>query len=147
MRGHYSNAVLQCVVFLLVIANTINIGADLGAMADALRLLIGGPIFVYVFSFATLCATLEVFIRYSRYVSVLKWLTFALFAYFGTVMAVKVPWVEAARGFFIPTLSSNAEFWTVVVAIFGTTISPYLFFWQASREVEEIENMAAESRW
>ena len=143
IRSHYSNAVLQCVVFLLVIANTINIGADLGAMADALRLLIGGPIFVYVFSFATLCATLEVFIRYSRYVSVLKWLTFALFAYFGTVMAVKVPWVEAARGFFIPTLSSNAEFWTVVVAIFGTTISPYLFFWQASQEVEEIKNVAA----
>ena len=143
IRNHYSNAVLQCVVFLLVIANTINIGADLGAMADALRLLIGGPIFVYVFSFATLCATLEVFIRYSRYVSVLKWLTFALFAYFGTVMAVKVPWVEAARGFFIPTLSSNAEFWTVVVAIFGTTISPYLFFWQASQEVEEIKNVAA----
>ena len=143
IRNHYSNAVLQCVVFLLVIANTINIGADLGAMADALRLLIGGPIFVYVFSFATLCATLEVFIRYSRYVSVLKWLTFALFAYFGTVMAVKVPWAEAARGFFIPTLSSNAEFWTVVVAIFGTTISPYLFFWQASQEVEEIKNVAA----
>ena len=109
IRSHYSNAVLQCVVFLLVIANTINIGADLGAMADALRLLIGGPIFVYVFSFATLCATLEVFIRYSRYVSVLKWLTFALFAYFGTVMAVKVPWAEAARGFFIPTISSNAS--------------------------------------
>ena len=143
IRNHYSNAVLQCVVFLLVIANTINIGADLGAMADALRLLIGGPIFVYVFSFATLCATLEVFIRYSRYVSVLKWLTFALFAYFGTVMAVKVPWAEAARGFFIPTVSSNAEFWTVVVAIFGTTISPYLFFWQASQEVEEIKNVAA----
>ena len=143
IRNHYSNAVLQCVVFLLVIANTINIGADLGAMADALRLLIGGPIFVYVLSFATLCATLEVFIRYSRYVSVLKWLTFALFAYFGTVMAVKVPWAEAARGFFIPTLSSNAEFWTVVVAIFGTTISPYLFFWQASQEVEEIKNVAA----
>jgi Mn2+/Fe2+ NRAMP family transporter len=133
----------QCVVFLLVIANTINIGADLGAMADALRLQHRWTDICLRFSFATLCATLEVFIRYSRYVSVLKWLTFALFAYFGTVMAVKVPWAEAARGFFIPTLSSNAEFWTVVVAIFGTTISPYLFFWQASQEVEEIKNVAA----
>lgn len=141
IRTHYPNVILQCIVFLLVIANTINIGADLGAMADALRLLIGGPQFLYVICFGAFCAALEVFISYSRYVSFLKWLTFALFAYFGTVLAVKVPWGEAARGFFIPSLSSDAEFWTVVVAIFGTTISPYLFFWQASQEVEEIKNI------
>jgi len=143
IREHYPNAILQCIVFLLVIANTINIGADLGAMADALRLLIGGPTFLYVFMFGIFCATLEVLVPYSRYVSFLKWLTFALFAYFGTAIAVKVPWLEAARGFFIPTLSSDAAFWTVVVAIFGTTISPYLFFWQASQEVEEIKNVKA----
>ena len=143
IREHYPNAILQCIVFLLVIANTINIGADLGAMADALRLLIGGPTFLYVFMFGIFCASLEVLVPYSRYVSFLKWLTFALFAYFGTAIAVKVPWLEAARGFFIPTLSSDAAFWTVVVAIFGTTISPYLFFWQASQEVEEIKNVKA----
>ena len=143
IREHYPNAILQCIVFLLVIANIINIGADLGAMADALRLLIGGPTFLYVFMFGIFCATLEVLVPYSRYVSFLKWLTFALFAYFGTAIAVKVPWLEAARGFFIPTLSSDAAFWTVVVAIFGTTISPYLFFWQASQEVEEIKNVKA----
>src|SRR6476469_4811922 len=143
IREHYPNAILQCIVFLLVIANTINIGADLGAMADALRLLIGGPTFLYVFMFGIFCATLEVLVPYSRYVSFLKWLTFALFAYFGTAIAVKVPWLEAVRGFFIPTLSSDAGFWTVVVAIFGTTISPYLFFWQASQEVEEIKNVKA----
>ena len=146
IREHYPNAILQCIVFLLVIANTINIGADLGAMADALRLLIGGPTFLYVFMLA-ICASLEVLVPYSRYVSFLKWLTFALFAYFGTAIAVKVPWLEAARGLFIPTLSSDAAFWTVVVAIFGTTISPYLFFWQASQEVEEIKNERRESRW
>ena len=143
IREHYPNAILQCIVFLLVIANIINIGADLGAMADALRLLIGGPTFLYVFMFGIFCASLEVLVPYSRYVSFLKWLTFALFAYFGTAIAVKVPWLEAARGFFIPTLSSDAAFWTVVVAIFGTTISPYLFFWQASQEVEEIKNVKA----
>ncbi|MGB9054745.1 MAG: divalent metal cation transporter [Pseudolabrys sp.] len=143
IRQHYPNAILQCIVFLLVIANTINIGADLGAMADALRLLIGGPTLLYVLVFGIFCAGLEVLIPYSRYVSFLKWLTFALFAYFGTAMVVRVPWFEAARGFFIPTLSSNAAFWTVVVAIFGTTISPYLFFWQASQEVEEIKNVKA----
>jgi Mn2+/Fe2+ NRAMP family transporter len=93
--------------------------------------------------FGIFCASLEVLVPYSRYVSFLKWLTFALFAYFGTAIAVKVPWLEAARGFFIPTLSSDAAFWTVVVAIFGTTISPYLFFWQASQEVEEIKNVKA----
>jgi Mn2+/Fe2+ NRAMP family transporter len=112
-------------------------------MADALRLLIGGPTLLYVLVFGIFCAGLEVLIPYSRYVSFLKWLTFALFAYFGTAMVVRVPWFEAARGFFIPTLSSNAAFWTVVVAIFGTTISPYLFFWQASQEVEEIKNVKA----
>jgi NRAMP (natural resistance-associated macrophage protein)-like metal ion transporter len=141
LRHHYPNWILQCVVLLLIIANTINIGADLGAMGDALSLLIGGPKLLYVVAFGILCAVLQVFIPYSRYVSFLKWLTFALFAYFGTVMVVNVPWVEAARGFFIPTLSANSEFWTVVVAIFGTTISPYLFFWQASQEVEEIRDI------
>ena len=109
IRHHYPSAVLQSIVFLLIIANTINIGADLGAMADALRLLIGGPTFLYVLLFGIFCAALEVFIPYSRYVSFLKWLTFALFAYFGTAIVVKVPWAEAARGFFIPTLSSNAS--------------------------------------
>src|SRR5471032_430257 len=142
LRRHYSNWILQGIVALLIIANTINIGADLGAMGDAVSLLVGGPKFLYVAGFGIICAVLQVFIPYSRYVSVLKWLTFALFAYFGTVMVVKVPWAEAARGFFIPTFSANAEFWTIVVAIFGTTISPYLFFWQASQEVEEIDDIA-----
>jgi len=141
LRHYYSNWILQCIVLLLIIANTINIGADLGAMGDAVSLLVGGPKLLYVVAFGILCAVLQIFIPYSRYVSVLKWLTFALFAYFGTVMVVKVPWIEAARGFFIPTLSANSEFWTVVVAIFGTTISPYLFFWQASQEVEEIKDI------
>jgi Mn2+/Fe2+ NRAMP family transporter len=92
----------------------------------------------YIVLFAVLCAVLQVFIVYSNYISVLKWLTLALFAYFGTVLVVNVPWGEAARGFFIPTFDNRLEFWTTVVAIIGTTISPYLFFWQASQEVEEI---------
>ena len=141
LRQHYPNWILQCIVLLILIANTINIGADLGAMADALKLVVGGPALLYVVVFGIVCAALEIFIPYSRYVSILRWLTFALFAYFGTVLGVKVPWGEAARGFFIPSLTSDAGFWTVVVAIFGTTISPYLFIWQASEEVEEIKNV------
>lgn len=142
MRRSYPKWLLRTIVLLLLIANTINIGADLGAMSDAVRLLIGGPGLLYVVMFGLLCAVLQVMIDYRRYVSILKWLTLALFAYFGTVLVVKVPWGEAARGLFIPTFSSDVNFWTVVVAIFGTTISPYLFFWQASQEVEDIDDIA-----
>jgi Mn2+/Fe2+ NRAMP family transporter len=122
---------------LLLIANTINIGADLGAMADALKLIVGGPHLVYVVLFGMVSVVLQIFLKYSRYVSVLKWLTVSLFAYFGTVLFVHVPWGEVAHGLFIPKFSADAKFWTAVVAIFGTTISPYLFFWQASQEVED----------
>ena len=140
---HYPNWLLQCIVGLVLIANVINIGADLGAMGDATTLLIGGPRVLYIVAFAILCALLQVFIAYSNYVSVLKWLTTSLFAYFGTVLVVDVPWPQAVRGFLIPTFDNRFEFWTTVVAIFGTTISPYLFFWQASQEVEEIEAVKA----
>src|SRR6516165_2559787 len=138
LRQHYPNWLLQGIVALLFVANTINIGADLGAMAGALGLLIGGPRLIYVIAFGSLCAILEVFMAYARYVAVLKWLTLALFAYFGTVMVVDIPWAEAARGFLLPTFLPDAAFWTTVVAVLGTTISPYLFFWQAAQEAEDI---------
>ena len=138
LRQHYPNSVLQVIVALLFIANTINIGADLGAMADAFGLLMGGPTLVYVIAFGSLSAILQIFMAYSRYVTVLKWLTLALFAYFGTVMVVQIPWGEAARGLLLPTFFPHVAFWTTVVAVLGTTISPYLFFWQAAQEVEDI---------
>ena len=138
LRQHYPNWLLQAIVALLFIANTINIGADLGAMADALGLLIGGPVLIYVIAFGSFCAILQVLMAYRRYVAVLKWLTLALFAYFGTVMVVHVPWAEAARGLLLPTFLPNATFWTTVVAVLGTTISPYLFFWQAAQEAEDV---------
>jgi Mn2+/Fe2+ NRAMP family transporter len=128
--------VLQIIVALLLGANVINIGSDLGAMGDAVWLLIGGPKTLYVVLFAIICAALQIFVHYSRYVAALKWMTLSLFAYFGTILVVHVPWLEVARGLFIPTLTADLAFWTTVVAIFGTTISPYLFFWQASLEVE-----------
>jgi NRAMP (natural resistance-associated macrophage protein)-like metal ion transporter len=137
MRVYYPNWLLQSVVVLLLLANVINIGADLGAMGDALKLIIGGPALLYVVLFGAISVVLQIFLKYSRYVSVLKWLTLSLFAYFGTVLFVHVPWNEVARGLFIPRFTLDAPFWTAVVAIFGTTISPYLFFWQASQEVED----------
>src|SRR5674476_67812 len=94
LRQHYPNWLLQSIVGLVLIANAINIGADLGAMGDATTLLIGGPRVLYIVAFAVLCAVLQVFIVYSNYISVLKWLTLALFAYFGTVFVVNVPWGE-----------------------------------------------------
>src|SRR2546430_11820600 len=137
LRQHYPNWLLQVIVALLFTANTINIGADLGAMADALGLLVGGPVLIYVIAFGSFCAILQVFMAYRRYVAVLKWLTLALFAYFGTVIAVHVPWGEAMRGLLLPTFLPDAAFWTTVVAVLGTTISPYLFFWQAAQEAED----------
>ncbi|AZO41477.1 divalent metal cation transporter [Mesorhizobium sp. M7D.F.Ca.US.005.01.1.1] len=137
MRAYYPNWLLQAVVALLLIANTINIGADLGAMGDALKLIVGGPAVLYVVVFGVMSVGLQVILKYHRYVSILKWLTVSLFAYFGTVMFVQVPWDEVAKGLLIPRFSADASFWTAVVAIFGTTISPYLFFWQASQEVED----------
>jgi Mn2+/Fe2+ NRAMP family transporter len=143
LRRYYPTWVLQGVVALLLIANMINIGSDLGAMGDAAAQLIGGPKSLFVIIFAVVCTTLQVFVQYSRYVNVLKWTTLSLFAYFGTVLVVDVPWSEVARGLLIPTFVAKFEFWTMVVAIFGTTISPYLFFWQASQEVEDIADVAA----
>ena len=139
IRQHYSLPVLYSLVSLLLIANTINIGADLGAMAAALNLLVGGPTLLYVAAFGIVSVLLEVFVRYSRYVSVLKWLTLSLFAYVGTAFIVDVPWSTVAESIAIPKITLDVGYLTVVVAVLGTTISPYLFFWQASEEVEEIE--------
>lgn len=136
LRRHYPPWVLYGLVGLLLIANTINLGADLGAMGAAVGLLIGGPTLVYVVLFAVASVLLEVFVRYSRYVMVLKWLTLSLFAYVAVVFVAKVPWEHVAYRLVLPHISLAAGYLTVVVAVFGTTISPYLFFWQAGEEVE-----------
>jgi Mn2+/Fe2+ NRAMP family transporter len=137
LRLHYPGWVLKGAVALLLVANVANLGADLGAMADAVQLLFGGPIPLYTVLFAVLCVVAEVFISYARYASLLKWLTLALFAYVGVVFAVHVPWGEALASLVIPRMSFDAASAQVLVAILGTTISPYLFFWQAAQEVEE----------
>ncbi|MDX0222548.1 divalent metal cation transporter [Sinorhizobium meliloti] len=134
---HYPGWLLYSVVALLFTANTINIGADLSAMADALKLLIGGPSTFYVIAFGSICAFASVYIDYDRYVAVLKWLTLSLFSYVAALFVVNIPWGEAVASLFVPKIIWNAEFFTTVVAIFGTTISPYLFFWQASQEAED----------
>jgi Mn2+/Fe2+ NRAMP family transporter len=123
---------------MLLIANIFNIGADLAAMDAALQLVIGGPHHVYALGFAIVCVLLEVFVTYAKYVSVLKWLTLSLFAYVGVVFAVHLPWGTALSSLVAPTFRLDADHAMAIVAILGTTISPYLFFWQAGEEMEEL---------
>lgn len=137
IRRHYPTWLLYGVVGLLLIANTINIAADVSAMGQALKLLIGGPARFYAVAFGILSLLLQVFIPYRRYVRILKWLTLALLAYVATVFVVEIPWSQVMLRAVAPHISWTPEFITTVVAVFGTTISPYLFFWQASQEVEE----------
>jgi NRAMP (natural resistance-associated macrophage protein)-like metal ion transporter len=129
--------VMWSLVILLGIANTFNLAADLGAMADSLKVLIGGPRVFYVVAFGCVSVLAQIFLEYKRYVAILKWLTLALFAYVVTLAIVKVPWGQAFRGLLVPSIQWDSAFFTTLVAILGTTISPYLFIWQSSQEAEE----------
>ncbi|MCX7241419.1 MAG: divalent metal cation transporter [Burkholderiales bacterium] len=129
-------------VSLLVVANTINIAADIGAMGEAVRLLLGGPLALYVLGFGALSIATQVFFSYERTVRILKWLTLALFAYVAVILTVQVPWRQALGEslrpwVFLPKDTSLKDYAAMVVAVLGTTISPYLFFWQAAQEVED----------
>ncbi len=137
IRDYYPRWLLFGIVGLLLAANIINIAADVSAMGDALELAIGGPSQLYALGFGVVSLLLQVFIPYRRYVRILKWLTLSLLAYIATILVVRVPWLEVAIGTVTPTLHWNPQYITTLVAVFGTTISPYLFFWQASQEVEE----------
>lgn len=139
LKRHYPIGVTYGVVSLLAVANVINLGADLGAMAAALKLLIGGPQLLYVVIFGAVTVLLEVFSRYARYVSVLKWLTLSLFAYVGVAFVVDMPWATVGYHLIAPQISFEGPYLTVIVALLGTTISPYLFFWQAEEEVEDVQ--------
>jgi Mn2+/Fe2+ NRAMP family transporter len=108
-------------------------------MGASLKLLIGGPTLVYVALFGLVTVLLEVFARYARYVSILKWLTLSLFAYVGVALVVQIPWKTVGFNLVVPHVTFDGSYITAVVAILGTTISPYLFFWQAEEEVEEVK--------
>lgn len=138
MRKHYPPWLVRGIVPLLLAANVINIGADLSAMAEAVRLMLPLPHFIGVVGFGAVCIALQVMMKYTRYVAVLKWLTMALFAYFGTVVAADVDWTALGRGLVLPDMPWTDDAATTITAIFGTTISPYLFFWQASQEAEDL---------
>ncbi len=137
IRKFYPRWLLYFIVSLLLFANTVNIAADVSAMGSALSLLINGPAQLYAVGFGIVSLILQLFIPYSRYVRVLKWLTLSLMAYVATVFAVQIPWKDVFYQTIFPKFSTDAAFITMMVGVFGTTISPYLFFWQASQEVED----------
>jgi NRAMP (natural resistance-associated macrophage protein)-like metal ion transporter len=139
LKRAYPRSLVFTLIGLLLAANTINLGADLGAMAAALKLLIGGPLWLLIAAFAVLSVLLEIFVSYKRYAAILKWLALSLLAYVGVAFAVKAPWGEVAWNLVAPSMKFDVGALTVVVAVLGTTISPYLFFWQASEEAEEVE--------
>ena len=135
----YPTWVVIAITTPLLIANTINIGANLGAMADALALLVGGSVFLYVALFSVSCVGMQILLKYRRYVAALKWLALALMSYIGTLLFVDIEWGSLLWGLVVPQMSLNADYLAIVVAILGTTISPYLFFWQASQEAEDLK--------
>jgi NRAMP (natural resistance-associated macrophage protein)-like metal ion transporter len=140
MRKHYPRPLLYGIVSLLCLANIFNLGADIGAMGAAGQLLLGGPLLPYVLFFSVISLLLQMYIRYTKYVKYLKWLTVALFAYILTAFVAHVDWGQALRATILPSLSFNRSYLTTLIAVLGTTISPYLFFWQASEEAEDVRD-------
>lgn len=143
LRRHYPAHILYGAVMVLLIANTINIAADLAAMGAAARLVLGGPVQIYIALFGIVSLLLQVFVPYERYARYLKWLTLVLLSYVAVVFVLPIDWKAVALSTVKPHIEFSGRYLTTVVAVLGTTISPYLFFWQASQEVEEIHSEPA----
>ncbi len=139
IKDSFPRWVLLTVVGMLLLANTLNLAADIAAMAEALRLLVGGSAHIYAVTFGLLCLVLQVFLPYQIYVRWLKWLTLALLAYVAVVFSLHLDWWQVARSIVHPQLPGGHAVLLMVVAVFGTTISPYLFFWQAAQEMEDTQ--------
>ncbi|MBN3751659.1 divalent metal cation transporter [Paraburkholderia sp. Tr-20389] len=144
LRRRYPAPVLYAAVAVLLVTNTINIAADLAAMGAATQLVLGGPVQLYVVILGTASLLLQVFVPYERYARILKWLTLALFSYVALAFVIPIDWKAVALGMVKPPVRFSSDYLTTVVAVLGTTISPYLFFWQASQEVEEIRSQPAQ---
>jgi NRAMP (natural resistance-associated macrophage protein)-like metal ion transporter len=137
IKEHYSRRVLVGVVLLVVVANTINIGADIGAVAEAGALVVNAPTWLLAVLTATVVLLLEIYVSYRNYAKVLKWLALALLAYPATALIIHQSWGEILYATFVPHIEFTFAFLFIITGVFGTSISPYMFFWQASEEVEE----------
>ncbi len=138
LRLFYPIGILRTMIALLLIANIVNLAADLGAMGSALQLVIGGDERLWALMFGGLCIALQLMADYRRSIAILKWLTLSLFAYVGVILVVDMPWGQVMTGLFVPRLEFGSAYLAVIVAVFGTTISPYLFFWQSTQEAEDV---------
>jgi Mn2+/Fe2+ NRAMP family transporter len=145
IKSAFPPVVLKCVVVSLLIANTLNIAADVAAMGEVAELVTGVGRHLMTALFVLITLLLQVFVPYHRYVRFLKWLTLSLLAYAAVLFTVHVPWGEVALRTLWPRFTPNAAAAAVIVGVFGTTISPYLFFWQASEEVEDMQAEGAVS--
>jgi NRAMP (natural resistance-associated macrophage protein)-like metal ion transporter len=139
LREHVPRSFLFAIVGLLLVANTINIAADIGAMGSALQLVIGGGDHFHALVFGIVTVLLQVFVPYRRLAPILKWLTLSLFVYVAAAFTIQIPWARVLHDLLVPQFQARSDFWMMIVAILGTTISPYLFFWQAAQEVEEMQ--------
>lgn len=137
LQKHYKRKIVVSIVFVLIVANIINIGADLGAMAKSLQMLLDVNFYLATIGFAVVIILLEIFVGYHIYVKILKWLTVSVLAYIMTAFIIKPDWSLIAQATFIPKIQFTPEYVFAIIAIFGTSITPYLFFWQTSEEVEE----------
>jgi Mn2+/Fe2+ NRAMP family transporter len=146
LRLHYPRWLGSAVVAALAVANIINLGADVGAMGAALKLLIGGPALLYVAVFGAASVLLEILVRYARYAALLKWLCLSLLSYVICVFVVNVAWAQVGWALVRPPFEGTSAYVTAVVAVLGTTISPYLFFWQAQQEVEDAAQLTGGDR-
>jgi NRAMP (natural resistance-associated macrophage protein)-like metal ion transporter len=144
LRRYYPRSLLHGVVALVLIANIFNLGADIGAMGAAAQLLLPARTWIYILLFGVASLMLQIFVPYSSYVKYLKWLTLSLFAYVATSFFVRISWYQVLHETFLPQLSGGKGYLTGLIAVLGTTISPYLFFWQASQEVEEVKSHRGE---
>lgn len=137
IRHHYPAWMVHACVALLLVANTVAIGADLSVMAEALHLLVGGPHLAYVALFGVFCVVTQVLMQYTRYVAVLKWTTLSLLAYVAALFAIDVPWREVGRSLVAWPTALEHGYVTSIVAVMGVALSPFIFFWQASQEAED----------
>jgi Mn2+/Fe2+ NRAMP family transporter len=146
LKEHMPRGIVLLLVGLLLVANTINIAADIGAMGEALRLVVGGGEHFHALVFGIATVVLQVAVPYRRLAPILKWLTLSLFVYVAAAFTVHIPWGRVLHDLVVPKIVPSPDFWMMVVAILGTTISPYLFFWQAAQEVEELQQAGIKPR-
>jgi NRAMP (natural resistance-associated macrophage protein)-like metal ion transporter len=147
IKTNYSRKVLYAAVLLVVVANTINIGADIGALAAAVQLLVPVNFTILTLGFTALILVLEIFTSYRVYSRILIWLALTLLAYPLTLFIIDKPWQMIITATFLPHVELNFEFFFIITGVLGTTISPYMFFWQASQEVEEEKELHLTSRY